>query len=380
VFSVGWLLVGWLTAAGAAPAAPAGSTSAPALLRPILRDQGLDWALDPELNWVAERGARARLGGPRARRSAENSDLGPSLDRLLRQRGLGDPWLLPVVLSGQGAHGPTSTRARQKLWQIVDRVAARHAVTHVGAGWARAPAGAEGGWALVLLFTRRPVDWNPPVETGTTVRIGGRVAQPATGAGPLEVLTLGPCSGPLRCAHPGTRRTLPGSGPSLAVTLERPSEPGRWVVEVVRPGRADDPVLGLWFFDRGDPVPSFRPRRGDPGRWLDELRARARLPELTRDLALTAAAERQARAACAQARATHDDAGADPADRARAEGHRGPVTENVAVAGSPARAFENLLWSPSHRQAMLDPDARQVGVAVARSEGRVCVVQVFGYE
>jgi hypothetical protein len=358
-----------LLAAAPVPA----TTSGAGLLRPILGERGLTWTLDPELSWVADRAARALLRAP-------DATLGPRIERWARGRGLGDPWILPVAVSGSRAAGPASAAASRALWQIVDRVAAQHGVTHTGAAWAY-----QGRrWTLVVLFTRRPVDWATPVATGTVVRFTGRVTggrrAPTETSGDLEIHTLGPSAGPLSCRGPATRRTVEAPGPRIAFEVARPPGPGRWVVEVVRASDPLDPVLGWWFFEREEAVASFRPSTGSPGAWLDQLRARARLPAVARDLALTAAAERQAEAVCAGARATHARGSETPADRARAEGVEGPVAENVAVAGSTARAFENLLWSPSHRRTMLDPAARQVGIAVERAGASVCVVQLFGYE
>jgi len=340
------------------------SVSSLATLRHVVAERDLRWTIDPELAWVADRSVRRGLADGTAPSPAE-------LEALLRGRGLGDPWVIPGIATGRGGGDRAADAAGRRLWQIVDRVASRPGVTHAGAAWRT-----DGTrWMLVALFVRRPVDWIRPVQHAGRIVVRGRVG---SAVDTVEVATLGPCAGPARCRAAGVRRRVKAAGGRVAFEVERPAGAGRFVVEVVDPASRTDPVIGWWFFDRG-PIEGFD-WPGPPSRWLARMRALAKVPPGTTDLALSAAADRHAEMVCRRGRAAHgfgpED---DPGRRARAAGYRGRVGENVAVAATARRAFRNLLWSPSHRRLMLDAGVRRIGRAHRRREGRVCVVQLLGW-
>jgi hypothetical protein len=340
------------------------STSAVSLMRSTLRARELRWSLDPDLAGVAAEAARAALASP-------DAVGGSLLEARLRRRGLGDPSVLPFAIFGRDAEGPGGAAAARQLGRIVDSVAERPGVSHAAAGWAH---GSQ-GWALVALFSRRPVDWLRPRRQGAAVRFaaaGGRVPER------LEVLSFGPCVDPRACRRPVVRRWARRGPEGLAFELARPPGAGRWVVEALDPARPADPVVGWWFFDQG-PIAPFRPV-GPPERWLVDLRAASRIGPMAVDLELTAAAEHRAADVCREGRALHGTGAHDgPEVRARGAGYTGGVAENVAVASSAHRAFRNLLWSPSHRAQMTDPRATRIGTASVTRAHRTCLVQIFGY-
>lgn len=353
---------------GAHPTATDGPTGT-AILQEWLDDRGGGWRLDAALSSVAEEAARAAATGAGLLDAR-------AIDARLRGQGLGDPDHVSIAVSGQTPKNASAGERPAGLWQIIDDVAGRPGFTHAGAGWASR--GSQ--WVFVLIATRRPVEWAPVETSGSSVRFSTR---PGAAVGPegagFEVWSLGPCGSASSCRGPLLRRTVEVRRGAIAFELQRPPGPGRWVVEVVAPPGTRDPVLGWWFFDRGE-VPAFSPTHG-ADRWLSRLRAQARLPPLSTDLALQSAAQAHATAVCDADRATHGFGPAEdgPAARAQTAGFDGLVAENVAVARSARRAFENLLWSPSHRRTMLDPEARWVGRAVVKRDQRACIVQLFGF-
>jgi hypothetical protein len=112
----------------------------------------------------------------------------------------------------------------------------------------------------------------------------------------------------------------------------------------------------------------------DPVRWNRELAAAAR--DFARYMARTD-------------RYGHEADGREPIERARAHGYAPClIAENIAFEYSSAgfataqlarRFYQGWLNSPGHRRNMLDADATQTGVAIARSprSGRYYAVQVF---
>ena len=78
-------------------------------------------------------------------------------------------------------------------------------------------------------------------------------------------------------------------------------------------------------------------------------------------------------------RVAHDVGAGGPRERADALGIASAnIGENVASAPTIARVHQALWQSPTHRENMLDPNFRRVGVAAIRDEqGRFWAVQVF---
>lgn len=339
--------------------------SAQALLRQAALSEDLAWALDPELSAVSRPLARKALSRPPTPAAVEHS---------VRGRGLGDPIILPAVLTGVRPGRPDDDASRSLLRKVLRGFAAElqaePETVRIGGAWARSGS----AWALVVLVAHRTVDWS--IETaGRRVVFSGRFLRRASR---LQVMSLGPCAAPTRCAHPIALRDVDPRGRSIGFTLDRPPGSGRWVVEAVDPEKKSNPVVGWWFFDEG-PV-RFMTWPGEPAAWLARLRKETGQPSLVIDPDLVAAAHLHARQTCGEGRASHrspDDS--LPEDRAAATGYRGFVSENVAVSTSSRRAFRNLLWSPSHRRVMLDSTLDSAGTAVhVHDRDRVCLVQMFG--
>jgi|SRR5688572_21062702 len=120
------------------------------------------------------------------------------------------------------------------------------------------------------------------------------------------------------------------------------------------------------------------------------LRAEKQLPALKLDPRLERAAETFAKYMASRDEYAHDADGRTPTQRARAAGYKDcMVAENIAyqmrtrgfetaeLAQKFATGWEN---SPGHRRNMLDPEAVEIGIAVAYSEetSRYYGVQLFG--
>jgi uncharacterized protein YkwD len=79
--------------------------------------------------------------------------------------------------------------------------------------------------------------------------------------------------------------------------------------------------------------------------------------------------------------------GLGPSDRARADGYRSGIGENIVEQRfSTKEALEAWMGSPGHRQNILNPGSREMGLGLAVGEGydaapggyRVIWVQSFG--
>src|SRR5690606_23930162 len=71
--------------------------------------------------------------------------------------------------------------------------------------------------------------------------------------------------------------------------------------------------------------------------------------------------------------------GLDPFDRMKAAGIKfGWAGENLAIAPTTAVAHQNLMDSPGHRENLLSPNFRRIGIGVAHhSEMGLIFTQVF---
>ncbi len=294
----------------------------------------------------------------------------------LMHEGLSDAQVLPFT-AVQGSH-PDQEAA---LLRFAKTTAQRRGLTHVGVGRARA---AEGS-VLVALFSRRSVSMPKlPLARKSPYR-----SHRITGRGPtgerLEAFVIGPCPD-LRCA--GERvRTLPVQGPASRFAIDVPLDrgPGRYIFELLSHGARGPEVAALWtFFKDRTPAP---PPIWRPGKYsndlsglqllLNQARHAAGREALPRSPRLDRAAQSHAEASCRAMIAAHVlQGGRSPIQRAKAQGHAGPVTENVAIASSVDRAHYNLMRSPSHRRNILMP-AEAVGLGFSKRAGAVCVVQMF---
>ena len=120
------------------------------------------------------------------------------------------------------------------------------------------------------------------------------------------------------------------------------------------------------------------------------FRAQNKLAPVRQNPKLTAAARAYAKTLTGYRALSHTADGTTPSDRVAAAGYRYcQVGENLATildtrgftAGEYAkRAVQGWENSPGHRKNMLDPDAMDTAVAVARSActGRYYAVQMFG--
>ncbi|MCB9646350.1 MAG: CAP domain-containing protein [Deltaproteobacteria bacterium] len=262
--------------------------------------------------------------------------------------------------------------------------------THLGLGVASGP----DGLGLALIFSRRPVALAPlPAQLparGLAVR--GRARQPET----LTALWLGPCAGGADdgCAGAPTALAVHRPGPrEVRIDLPATRRAGRYLFQMLSPGPRGPEVVAAWTFTRGKaagawPPPAPRAPSEDAAgarALVDAARGEADLPPLGVDPALDAAAQAHAEAMCRAKVTGHQLPGGAPPDvRARAAGYRGVVRENVARAQSVGQAHLNLLLSPSHRAALMDPAAEDLGIGVATAPGGEgltesrCVVQLFG--
>lgn len=105
---------------------------------------------------------------------------------------------------------------------------------------------------------------------------------------------------------------------------------------------------------------------------LSRARREAGLPALTRDSLLTEMGRHHAARMQALGQATHlDEAGHTPEDRAARLGYAGRVLgEAVAETFGPAaQTVEAWLDHPETREVLMDPEARDLGLAMTRDEG-----------
>ena len=353
-------------------------------------DTGLTLAKTPESAPAADLSRRvAKLSGARvdpalgeaARRHALEiaDDTKKATWRRMKlaveREGLADAILLPF--SSVGTDGVALEAA---LFDFASRAAKVRAPTHVGV--ARLVTGPE--HTIVAIFSRRAVDLAPlPARVDDRLTLRGR-----SSAKSLEALVFGPCRG--RRCQGGVRR-LEVQRKKDVVRVDVPAfRRGWYVVELVADGPRGPEPAAVWWFAAGKKAgrrPKVSPRAGVGAKAaIDRARATAELAPLEADERLTKAAERHARAVCRAGVAAHVlPDGTDPTARARRAGYEGRVTENVAIARDAAEAHENFMWSPSHRENVLDPAATAVGLGIVkrkRSAGMTagaCVVQLFGY-
>lgn len=114
---------------------------------------------------------------------------------------------------------------------------------------------------------------------------------------------------------------------------------------------------------------------------VNQLRAQNGLKDLQKDSALEALAAQYADEIIATKRFSHlDSALGMPSDRAVKAGvSYNYLGENLAIAPSLERAHQGLMASSSHRENLLQPLFKRVGIAVLKlnSSGSVLVVQEF---
>lgn len=325
----------------------------------LIRDRSLDVAAAAHLQSIRQDFGRASLSEVR---------------RVLDLQGDAVARVRPFSILGVSAH----ERGRRILDTARDNGRAR-GFTHFGL--------AEDDGGAVALFARRVVAVAPPQPTGGAAHVARGFAAPQV---PIDAWVLGPCphrSGPCS-AEPARGVVHRGLEGSFSATFPTAAA-GWWTLELVADVGAGPEIAMLRRIRVGEATRGVRPRAAEPRRadpdlgpasWLAELRrARAR-SALVPDERLARAALAQARAVCAAGWASHRLPGLEsPKDRARRAGFvGGRVVEAVALAPSLNRAFENLVDSPAHLAALLDPDVRAIGIGTDVSGYGSCLVVLLG--
>ena len=216
------------------------------------------------------------------------------------------------------------------------------------------------------------------------LRLEARLRRPAVSA---AVVLLGPSGAP--------RRVPSSLADGRVVSSFSLDQAGAWLVQVVADiGDGPLPVLEAHVFVEVEPAASLldTPAAGEvaggaalraPGddllAMLNAARASEGMLGLVPDGALARVAGQHAEAMRTAGRVSHDLGEGTPDERVEAAGlGRDRVGENVASAPSAARAHRALWASPSHRENMLLPGYRRVGVAaVPGDDGRLWVVELF---
>ncbi len=349
---------------------PAGAEPRPSQLIEavaVRASTGKPLIVDPSLSQAARRHARAILEDPaRATR--------PRLEADLAREGLADAQLFPF--SGLGED---SEALGAKLLEFADWARLRGA-THLGLAFA------EHGdrRALVAILSRRLVTLAPlpPSPKRGPVVVRGR-ALPGVR---VEAFALGPCTTPLCLEGHVEPRTVARRGDLLSLRVPIDRGKGRYTVELLAERDRGPEVAALWTFAVGVPraepaVPPRSTQKNDAAsleRLIAAVRSARDLAPLVRSAPLDRAAEKHAATVCRTLVAAHVLGGRDPPARARAEGFRGSVAENVAIAQTVESAHENFLLSPSHRVNLLSPTAVELGLGVAVRGDTVCVVELYG--
>ena len=121
---------------------------------------------------------------------------------------------------------------------------------------------------------------------------------------------------------------------------------------------------------------------------VNDLRRRAGLPPFARSSLLDRISQEHADDMLTRSYSGHrSPEGLSPSDRARAEGYRPGIGENIVEQRfSVEEALDAWLKSPGHRKNLLDPHSRELGLGLAIGEGydaapggyRVIWVQSFG--
>lgn len=300
-----------------------------------------------------------------------------SVYEAIQNEGLADAQVLPFSILAGPAEGAEALR------RFAEVEARPRGLSHLGLA-----SRAEGPQVrVVALFSRRPLVLQPLARTARP----GNLTVRGQARGPVEALWVGPCPPDAPCRKGVNRLSVRRRG--TVFTLELPlKRPGRYVLELLVTQDRGPEVGALWTMAVGvPPGPIYTdivPGTPDTsaGLWslIEGARTAADLSPLEPSEPLARAAQAHAEAICAGRVAAHVLGGKGPKDRAKAAGHQGSVSENVAIAGRVAKAHANFLLSPSHRANVLDPLAAELGVGIAvrpPSPGLArafCVVELYG--
>jgi uncharacterized protein YkwD len=143
-------------------------------------------------------------------------------------------------------------------------------------------------------------------------------------------------------------------------------------------------VVLLAAADKGEQKPSVT-LSDDEKTILDltnKARAEKKLPPLTVDPLLTAAARAHSANMAKKGEMNHVLDGKNPADRVKDAGYSYSWTgENIAVGENVTvpDIFEGWMKSKAHRENILKPEYQEIGISTARNDkGEVYYTQVFG--
>jgi uncharacterized protein YkwD len=326
--------------------------------------------IDPSLAQAAERHAREILEDP----TLATRD---RVEAALAREGLADAQILPF--SGLGEDPEALAKA---LVEFADKSKHRGA-THLGLAFARR----EDRRALVAILSRRLVTVAPlassPRPEPMVVR--GRVLPGVK----VDAFLLGPCASRLCLESAVEPLAVAREQDLISVRVPLDRGKGRYTIELLAERDRGPEVAALWTFAVGvpakDAAPAPRSTEKNDARELEALIRAARdereLAPLSRNRLLDRAAQKHAEVVCSTMVAAHVLQGRDPPARARREGYRGSVAENVAIAKSVRTAHENFLSSPSHRVNVFSPVTVDLGLGVAArstTPPAVCVVELYG--
>jgi uncharacterized protein YkwD len=247
-------------------------------------------------------------------------------------------------------------------------------------GWvAWKPAHGTPWVALVAGSAQAEMSVLPPVRLSAWVPIAVRFRVPVRWA---QVWVLGPS---------GTARTIPSSlhHRELHASFSA-DQPGTWRVQIVAESEQGVFPLADAAFVAGDPsvfhpsvVPGEQETGTTPGQQLLAMVNQARLvhhkPRLMPAKRLHRVAQRHAERMALLGKLAHDIGTGNPEQRALRSGLMfRQLGENIAHASNLQHAHRVLWQSASHRQNLLSPFYRDVGVGVATSaDGSVWVVELF---
>lgn len=223
-----------------------------------------------------------------------------------------------------------------------------------------------------------PADLEPMpsrARSGQWLALEARLRVRAQGA---KVVLLGPRGRP--------RRVLGSLSGGVVRSRFALDQPGRWLVQLVADlDEGPRPVVEVTVFvdvppepDRESPAVKVAQSPAGLGALLAAARRAEGLAPLARDAALDRVALAHAERMARRGHVAHDAGDGSPTERVERAGIEARrVGENVGSAPSVERIHHALWRSPSHRENMLHPDHRRVGIALVEREGRLFAAQIF---
>jgi uncharacterized protein YkwD len=305
-------------------------------------------------------------------------------DVITRMRAAGGPFVWPRVWTLQ-ASSFDAPQARASLEAWLDQ-APRLGQRRCGVLQSEASGGAR-VLAAVVVDALADLDPLPTrVRLGQWLRLRARLLVSTQTA---ETVLLGPHGAP---------RTIPTElRPAEVRSVFSLDQPGMWRIQLVLgTDSGPRPVVEAWAFVDEEPNAraAMMPAPGEASQaalpatesaqrslllaMLNAARrSEQRLP-VRRDPGLDQLAQAHAEAMRRARQTAHDVGQGLPSERLRRAGFEVTlVGENVAYAGSLARAHRALWDSPSHRGTLLEPGFGRVGLGVASEDEAVWVCELF---